>query len=155
MAASAVLVTKTGKGKSVMGAYHCERVSEQLQSVPGLLVKDRDHDSWTFAYKSAKAKVRVLPGCCGIMLFYQLSGVDKDLLRLLQYACKAATKANFGLVLLSLKQTSTLRGLLPAATWPTINFTNPRTRNEIALLSYQTPVKMKAEKPQRYGHEDA
>lgn len=138
-----------------MARYHCDRVSDQLQSIPDIRVKAISDSSWTFAYKSAKANVRVLPGCCGILLFYQVSGTDRDLGRMLAHTTRAASKANFGMVLMSLRSDAAFRKTLKAEQWHSVAFTNPRTRNQVELLSYVLPVKIKAAAPSKYGQEDA
>lgn len=128
-----------------MGVWHLDKISQQLQTVDELIVKDRTRSSWEFSYKDAKASVRVLPGCCGILLFYQISG-DKNALRLLQHAVRAATKAGFGLFVLSLRTDSPLRKRL-GPEWNSTKFENPRTRNSVELLSYLLPTKVKPVKP--------
>jgi hypothetical protein len=136
-----------------MGVYHCSKVSKILQETKGIIVTDKTDSSWTFEYNGAKMSLRVLPGCCGILLVYRISGKDKIALRLLKAICQAARKAEFGLVTISLLSNSSLRKLL-SPEWTTTTFQNPRTRNEVELLSYKIPIKLKPVKPLQY-HEDA
>jgi hypothetical protein len=142
-----------------MARYHCDKVSEQLQQVKGVEVTNITRSSWTFKHGSARLNLRVLPGCCGVLLVYQLTGAEKELARLLKQILRAANKANFGIVLMSLRSDSRFRALLPTAApgnegWASIKFTNPRTRNEVELLSYAIPLKPAKKKPQVYDHED-
>lgn len=135
-----------------MGVYLCDNVSVILQQTKGVLVKDKSDSSWTFEYNGARASLRILPGCCGILLIYRISGKDKPVIRLIKAICQAARKANFGMVCMSLLASSpVIAGLGPE--WTSSAFQNPRTRNDVQLLSYKLPVKVKA-KPQTRYHED-
>ena len=137
-----------------MARYHCDKVSEQLQQVPGVKVTDITRSSWTFSRDGAKLNLRVMPGCCGILLVYQLRGKAKELNQLLKYVISAAKKTEFGAVLLSLTQKSELLPLIKKdPTWKTIDFRNPRTTNVVEVLIYTLPYKEKKKTPQRY-HED-
>lgn len=136
-----------------MARYHCDKVAEHLQTIEGVQVKAITSSSWTFARHTAKATIRILPGCCGILLIHNISGEKRDPLQLINYAVVAAKRADFGLVLLSLKTESALRKLL-GAEWQATKFTNPRTTNEVELFTQILPYKPKAKKPQRYNHED-
>lgn len=135
-----------------MGRYLCDKVGEQLQQTEGVVVKDITASSWSFSFKSARASLRVLPGCCGILLFHNISGAKKDPLTLLKTACKAAAKAGFGMVLISLRSDSELRKLL-GPEWTSVSFTNPRTTNKVEVLCYALPQKVKKVRPQN-NHED-
>jgi hypothetical protein len=136
-----------------MGRYHCDRVSDELQRIEGVTVTNITQSSWTFKRESAKLNLRVLPGCCGVLLIYQLSGTERDLLRLLGYVARAAAKTNFGVLLMSLRSDSKLRQTL-GETWTSIKFNNPRTKNDVELLSYALPQKA-PKKPRPQPHEDA
>lgn len=129
-----------------MARYHCDKVSEQLQAVKGIRVTEVTRSSWSFQLDGARASVRILPGCCGILLFYNISGKERTALKLLKETCKAAVKAKFGVVVLSLRANSPLRTLL-GAEWISGRFTNPRTKNEVDLLHYVLPVKPDKTKP--------
>lgn len=135
-----------------MGRHHCDNVARHLQTVKGVEVKDITRSSWTFSQNSARASVSILPGCCGILLFHNVSGAKRDPLRLLVATVKGAIKARFGMVLLSLKTDSELRKLL-GPEWIAGTFVNPRTNNKVDLLYQVLPVKELKKKPQIY-HED-
>ena len=137
-----------------MARYHCDKVSEQLQQLEGVRVTNMTRSSWTFRRGGAQINLRVLPGCCGILLVYQLSGPEKELVKLLTLVQKAAQRAEFGLVLITLRSDSRLRPLL-GDVWASSKFNNPRTRNDVEVLTYLVPQKAKKQKPQVYGHEDA
>jgi len=136
-----------------MGVYHCSKVAKALQEITGVFVSDKSESSWTFTYNDAKASVRVLPGCCGILLIYRISGKEKIALRLIKAIAQAARKAEFGLVTLSLLTSSPLRKML-GPDWTGTEFKNPRTRNDVELLSFKIPIKLKPKTPVVY-HEDA
>ena len=128
-----------------MGRYHCDNVAEQLQAIKGVTVKDVTASSWSFLYKSAKATVRVLPGCCGILLFHNVTGGERDALGLIKATLRAATKAKFGLLVLSLRTDSKLTPLLGEG-WNKTPFINPRTNNSVELLSFKLPTKIVVKK---------
>lgn len=136
-----------------MSRYHTDRVSDELQRIEGVAVTNITQSSWTFKRESAKLNLRVLPGCCGVLLIYQLSGTERDLLRLLGYVARAAAKTSFGVLLMSLRSDSKLRQTL-GETWTSVKFNNPRTKNDVELLSYALPQKLK-KKPVAPPHEDA
>lgn len=136
-----------------MSIYHCSKVAELLQSCWGIFVIDKDSTSWQFKYKSASLKVRVMPGCCGIMLLYQINGEAHEAHRLVKAACQAARKAGFGMVVMSLLSASKLRLRLGDEWKSPAPFKNPRTGNDVELLSYALPVKIKPKKPDA-EHED-
>lgn len=135
-----------------MGVYLCDSVSAVMQTVKGVLVKDKSDSSWTFEYNGARANVRILPGCCGILLIYKISGKERDALRLIKVICGAARKTNFGMVIMSLLTASPVRKILPPE-WVATDFKNPRTRNDVSLLTYKPVVKVKPQPANRY-HED-
>jgi len=136
-----------------MGVYLTSKVAEILQDTKGVYVKDKSDSSWTFTYKGAQLSVRVLPGCCGILLVYRISGKEKESFRLIKAVAQSARKAQFGMVMLSLLSGSALRKLLTAPDWNTTGFKNPRTRNDVEVLTYVLPVKIKPKRPSKY-HED-
>ena len=137
-----------------MARYHCDRVSERLQAVEGVQVRNVTQSSWTFSQGSARLNLRVMPGCCGILLAYQLSGKERDLFRLLKHVIRAAQHAEFGMVLMSLRSDSRLRALLPAE-WVSAPFKNPRTKKAVEVLSLIVPEKPAKGKKQYQVHEDA
>lgn len=137
-----------------MARYHCDRVSEELQKIAGVQVTDMTRSSWTFQQDGARLNLRVLPGCCGILLVYNLSGDAKKLSRLLRYVQRAALKTNFGAVLMTLRSDSPLRKLLLDIAWKATKFVNPRTRNEVEVFLHEVPAKLPKKKEARI-HEDA
>ncbi len=130
-----------------MGRYHCDKVSEQLQQIEGVRVVNITDSSWSFVQNDARVNLRVLPGCCGILLAYNLSGSAKALARLLKYVTRAAGKTNFGIVLLSLREDSAINKLLLAPDWIRTPFTNPRTGNNVEVLMHKIPKPVKVKKP--------
>lgn len=136
-----------------MGAYHCNKVADALQDTKLVYVFDKDASSWKFKYKDASLNLRTLPGCCGVLHLYNISGSPKTSFKLLKLSLAAAKRANFGMVTLSLLTKSPLRKLITGPEWTTTPFTNPRTRNEVELLAYKIPVKLKT-KPVANIHED-
>ena len=138
---------------TVVSQFHCRDVAETLQKSWGVYVKDKTPESWQFEYKSATLKLRVMPGCCGIMLIYHIHGEPKHAHRLIKAACQAARKSGFGMVVMSLLSASHLRLRLGNEWKSSQPFKNPRTRNDVELLSYALPVKIKPKPPER-NHED-
>ena len=137
-----------------MGRYYVDKVSEQLQAEKGVQVRNVTESSWSFERDGARLNLRVLPGCCGVLLVYQLSGPERPLFRLLTYVQRAAQRAEFGLVLLTLRSDSRLRPMLAEATWAARSFTNPRTRNSLEVLTYVVPPKRGRQRPLPQQHED-
>lgn len=136
-----------------MGVYHCDKVAQILQETKFVYVKNKSDSSWTFDYNGAQLNLRVLPGCCGILHLYKISGKDRVALRLVKLTLSAARRAGFGMVTLSLLSNSPLRKLIAGDDFVAVPFTNPRTRNNVELFAYKIPVKIKA-KPPEVHHED-
>lgn len=136
-----------------MGSYLCNNVSTILQATKRVTVVDKGAESWTFKYKEAKLNARVLPGCCGILLLYKISGKANEALALIRLSATAAKKANFGMVTLSLIDSSPLGLLLREPDWCHSGFRNPRTGNHVSLYTHEIISKPKPVKPVT-RHED-
>ena len=119
-----------------MAMYHCAGVGKALQRVPGITVTGIESSYWQFEYKGASAKIRILPGCCGILLLHNFSGPAKDILRLSDRVVKAATVGSFGIVLCSVQVKSPLCALLKTKRGWLVGsaFKNPRTKNDLEVL---------------------
>lgn len=79
----------------------------------------------------ARCRFQTLPGCCGILLLHNFSGLDGAVVQLVEIITRAAKKAKYGLVLFSLR----------IGHWTGTSltqFVNPKTNNRIGLYGLET-----------------
>ena len=140
-----------------MSAHHTSDFRHQfMRSLPGSLFAQRDmSDSQptdkyervvVFERTSAGHVVgsfsfSALPGCCGVLLVYNLQPGNKKLFPkfrkvLIECLPQAARRSRFGLIMLTLKEDSSLadmEGFTGCA------FINGKTKHKLVLLTHQVP----------------
>jgi len=140
-----------------MGAIHSTNFTENLYANIGWRWKLRDRDMGKYSddqtereysiYNLQNKRVvvfraRALPGCCGVLVVYYLRpseigsamGTFKKTLKLIM---KAASKAHFGLVMLTQTVDSTGDTILKAMSTP-VTWTNWKTKNNINTYQLTT-----------------
>jgi len=126
-----------------MGLQHTTDLSKYVQGAAGngyfVTVEEpndrykQNHRIFSLVTKTKKAEtvaklaLRTLPGCCGVLLAYNISGIGTEhILSFLSTVVRAARKAKYGAVLFTLLED---RPIIRELTGLQLPFSNTRVRN--------------------------
>jgi hypothetical protein len=84
----------------------------------------------------ASMTIQSLPGCCGVVVFYNFSGEAKEVAKFIQIGYAAAQRAGYGAAIVTLRSGSKIFESLLAEGNHLFEFLNGKTGNSVTLYCH-------------------